>query len=84
MDDDLGEVFGVFQSFVDKRLAAIMTHVDAVAVPDVSSTDVFAGPHPKGVPVARVEGDAADGVRAITLEDGFPGSPRVDRFPEVS
>ena len=65
-------------------LAAVVALVDAVAVADAALAVVLAGADPDDVRVLRVEGDAADGVRTLAVEDRRPGGAGVGRLPHAA
>ena len=82
MDDDLGEVLRGFEAHFGPTAAAIFAAVDAVAKADMPTADVLTGAEPDDLGVGGVEGDAAGGVDALTIEDRLPGRARVDRLPD--
>ena len=59
--------------------AAVPTPVDAVAVAHVSAGDVLAGADPDDVGIGRVEGQTADRVRPLLVEEGRPRRAGVRR-----
>src|SRR5262249_25533373 len=64
------------------RLAAIVGAVDAIAVADAALAVVLAGADPDGFGVLGVEGDGADGVGALVVEEGVPGGAGVGGLPD--
>src|SRR5207253_7121363 len=73
IDDDLADVLGFGEADVLPRLAAVVGAVDAVAIADATLAVVLAAADPDGLGVFGVEGDGADGVGALAVEEGVPG-----------
>src|SRR5262249_53482527 len=84
VDDDAADVLRVLQADVAPGLAAVVGAVDAVAVGDAALAVVLRGADPDDVGVLRVEGDGADGVRALVIEDGDPGGAGVAGLPDAA
>ena len=84
IDDDLADVLGVLQADVLPADAAVARAVDAVAVADAALGVVLAGAHPHGERVVGVEGQAADRVGALVVEDRRPGDAGVGRLPHAA
>ncbi len=83
VDQDACDVLGVVEAAVLPAPAAVGAAVQAVAEADVAAADVLAGAHPDHVGVARVEGDAADRVGALVVEDRGPGRAAVGGLPDA-
>jgi hypothetical protein len=77
-------VFGAGEAHVLPALAAVVGAIDAVAVTDRTLTVVLASADPDDVAVPGVEGDAADGVGALLVEDSRPGSAGVGGLPDAA
>ncbi len=84
VDEDLRDVLGRLEPAPLPALSSVATAVDPVAVADVSAADVLPGPDPDRLRVPRVDGDTADRVRALIVEDRCPGGPCVGRLPDVA
>ena len=84
MDDDAGDVLGVFESDVLPCGAGIGGFVHAVAVIGAAGEGVVAGADPDGVGVGWRYGYGADGVEADGIGDVFEGDAVVGGFPEAA
>jgi hypothetical protein len=84
VDNDHADVLGVLQPQVFPGGAAVEAPVNAVAVAHVAAADVLAGADPNGVAVVWVDGDGADRVRTLTVEDRRPGRPAVFGLPDTA
>ena len=84
IDQDAGDVLRVLEPHVRPRLAAVQALVDAVAVAHVAPAHVFAGAHPHGLGIGRVQRDAPNRVRALRIEDRRPCRAGVLRLPHAS
>jgi hypothetical protein len=84
VDDDPRDVLGVLQAHVLPVGPAVPASVDPVSPADVASAHVLAGADPDHVRVGRIDGDAADRVNALLVEEGSPGGARVHRLPDPS
>ena len=83
MHRDHADVARRLQPHVRERPPAVDRLVDAVAIAHRALAVVLAGADPQREVVVRVERDRADRVRAVVVEDGRPGRPRVGRLPDV-
>ena len=84
VDQDPADVLGLGEAHVGPGLAAVQALVDAVAEADMASADVLARAHPDGLGIRRVEGDAADRVRRLGVEDRRPGRAGVFGLPDAA
>src|SRR5439155_3934293 len=66
------------------RSAAIVTFVHAVTVGDGSLRIALAGPDPDDVGMLRVDGDPADRVGALFVEDRLPRRAAIGRLPDAA
>ena len=82
IDDDVADVLGFLQPGVGPARAAVVGAIDPVAEGHRALAVVFAGADPDGVEIGRIQGQAADGVRALGVEDRRPGGAVVDGFPQ--
>ncbi len=78
------DVLGLGEAHVRPGLAAVRAPIDAVAEADVTPADVLARAHPDVLGIGRVEGEAADRVRGLRVEDGRPGRAGVLRLPDAA
>ena len=81
MDDDLTDVQRPFQTDVLPALASVHRLVDPVAVGDATLAVVLATADPDDVGIGRIDGETADGIAALVVEDRLPGCAGVVRFP---
>src|SRR5207302_1158493 len=84
VEEDLADVLGLFQADLLPALAAVKGLVDAVAVADRALAVVLAGADPDDARVLGVEGDIADRVGALVVEDGGPGDAGVGGLPDAT
>ena len=84
VDGDHADVLGVVEADVLPVLTAVEALVDSVAERHRTLAVVLTGADPDHVGVCRVEGDAADRVRGLLVENWRPGDPSVDGSPEPS
>ena len=84
VDEDPADVLGLGEAHVRPGLAAVEALVDAVAETDVAAADVLARAHPDGLGIRRVEGDAADRIGRLGVEDGRPGRAGVLGLPDAA
>src|SRR5207248_9515053 len=82
--DHAGDAFGLGHAHVLPGLAAVGGLVDAVADRDGVARPGFAGAHPDGARIARVDGDGSDRLHGLLVEDGFEGRPTVVRLPHAA
>ena len=64
--------------------AAVATPVDPVAPGHVPPAHVLARPHPHDVRIGRIDGDIADGIGRLVVENGRPGDARVRGLPDAT
>ena len=81
VDEDPADVLGLREPHVRPGLAAVEALVDAVAEADVTAADVLARPDPDRFRIGRIDGDAADGIRPLAIEDRRPGRAGVLGLP---
>ncbi len=81
VDHDPGDVLRGFQADPGKTRPAINRLVEPVAVPDAPLAVVFASADPDHQVIAGIDGDAADRVRPVTVEDRRPGGSGIRGFP---
>ena len=88
VDEDVGDVFGGVQAHVVPRRAAIEAAIHAGAPGHMAAADRLAGADPHRFGTVGVDGDAADRIRLLMLEDrrpcracvgGLPHAARTDR-----
>src|SRR5262249_6728781 len=84
VDQDFADVLGVLEADVLPGLAAVVGAVDAVAVGDAALAVVLPRTDPDDVRVLRVEGDVADRVGALVVEDRRPAGAGVGRLPDAA
>src|SRR5262249_52237830 len=84
VEEDLADVLGLLQADLVPGLAAVDGFVDAVAVADRALAVVLAGAYPDDVGVLRVQGDVADRVGALFVENGRPGGAGVLGLPDAA
>ena len=77
-------MLGEFEAHVFEGLSAIETAINAVSVAHTALVVVFAGSHPKDVGVFGIQGEAADALRAVTIENGLVGGSSVGGFPDAA
>ena len=80
--DDRGDVLGVLQPLVGPGVAAVLGKIDAVAKAHVAAADVFARADPDPIRLRGIDGDVADRVRHLLVEQRSPGDARVFCFPD--
>ncbi len=83
VDDDLADVFGLFQPHVLPTLAAILRPIDTVAVCHAALTVVFTRTDPHNKRIVRVKCHATNRVRSFSIKDWLEGSPGIRRFPHT-
>src|ERR1019366_6872497 len=84
VDEDFGDVLGVFEPHVLPGAAGVGALVDAVAIADGALGFVLTSAQPDGIGVVRVDGDAAQRVGAAVIEDGIEGDAAIGGFPEAA
>src|SRR5262249_52362646 len=84
IDKDLSDVLRIQQAQRLPGRTTIRTLVNAVAEAATALRLVLPCAEPDDIGVLRVEGDAADRVRAVVVEDRLPGQPAVRRLPNAS
>jgi len=83
MYQDLADVHRLLQADVLPVLAAVSGAVDSVAVGDAALAVVLARADPDDVGIGRIDGDAADGIAALVVEDRLPRDARVVGLPDI-
>src|SRR5579872_2379630 len=73
IDHDAGDVLGVLEAYIAPGAAGVFTFVNTVAIGDTPLVIVLAGAGPDDGGILRVDGDGADGVGAVIIEDRSPG-----------
>ena len=84
IDQDLADVFRGCEAHVLPCAAAVPAPVDPVAPRHVPPAHVFARADPHNVGIGRVDGDVADGIRGVIVEDRGPGGARVRGLPDAA
>src|ERR1700724_1369679 len=84
IDHDAGDVLRALEAEVLPVPAAVGRPVDAVAVGDAALAVVLAGADPDDQRVVGVDGDAADRVGALAVEDRLEGGAGVDGLPHAA
>ncbi len=92
-DEDHVSVPGIHQDLPDMLRApephvlpgatGVPAQVHPVSPGHVAAADVLSRPHPHHVGVVGVQGDVADGVGSLLVEDGGPGGSGVGGSPEA-
>jgi hypothetical protein len=81
---DAADVLGFTEPHVLPRLAAVHALVDAVAERHRALGVVLPGANPDRIGVRRIDGHAADGVRALRVEDRLPRRSGVVGLPQTA
>ena len=81
---DAGDVLGELEADVAEGAAAVFALVDAVAVGDAALVVVLAGAHPDDGGILGIDGDPADGIGAVVVEDRGPGGAVVGGQPDAA
>ena len=81
---DARDVLGELEAHVAEGASAVFALIDAVAVGDAALVVVLAGADPDDGGVLGVDGDPADGVGAVVVEDGRPGGAVVGGRPDAA
>ena len=84
VDHDAADVHGALQPHVLPALAPVEGAVDAVAVADRALAVVLAGADPDHVRGRGGDGQAADGVAALAVEDRLQGDAAVGGLPHAA
>ncbi len=84
MEDDAGDVLGAVEPHVGPGLAGVERAVDAVADRGAVAQVPLAGAHPDDVRVPLEDGDGADRVHRLVVEDRQPGEAAVPRLPDAA
>ena len=84
IDGDLRNLLAIAQAEVRPGLSRIRRFVNAVANGEVGPLKTFAACDVNDVRVGRRDGDGADGLRRLVVEDGRPGAAVVVRFPDAA
>ena len=84
IDQNLCDVLAVFQADVGPVLAAVGGLVDAVADRDAVARPGLAGANPDCFRIRGIDGDRADRLRALAVEDGLVGRAAVHRLPHAA
>src|SRR5439155_21912950 len=74
----------VVEAEVSPSLAAVGGFVNAVANGEVGPLNTFAACDVNDVRVGRRDGDGADVLRRLVVEDGRPGAAVVVRYPDAA
>ena len=81
---DTRDVLGCLEAHVLPGAAGVFALVDAIAKGDAALVVVFAGAHPDNRRILGIDGDGADGVGAVGIEDRRPGSAVVVREEDAA
>ena len=73
VNNDFGNVFRIFETFVGPRFAGILTQVNAIAVAHMPAAHIFAGTSPDALVVRWINGQATNGIGSVIIENGIPG-----------
>ena len=84
IDHDAADVLASLQADVPPRPAGIVAAIDAVAVADAALVVGFAGADPDRARVLRIDGDRADRIGALVLEDRREGDAGVGGLPHAA
>src|SRR5712671_4284551 len=82
--EDAGDALGLGQAHVGPRLASVGGLVDTVADGDRVARPGLAGADPDGPRVARVDGDRADRLHRLLVEDGPEARAAVLTLPDAA
>ena len=81
---DAGDVLGELEAHVAEGAPAVFALIDAVAVGDAALVVVLARAHPDDGGILGIDGDPADGVGAVVVEDRGPGGAVVGGGEDVA
>src|SRR5262249_44756736 len=84
VDHDARDMLGLLQSHIAPGAAAVLALVDAIAVGDAALIVVLAAAHPNHRGILGVDGDSADRVGALVVEDGRPGGAVIVSKPDAA
>ena len=84
MHDDARDALGLAQPHVGPGLSSVGGAIDAVADRDRVAGPGFARAHPDGARIARVDGDGADRLHLLLVEEGLESRSAVVRFPHAA
>ena len=74
IDGEGGNLLAVAQAEVSPGLAGVSGFVDAVADGEVGAVQALAAGHVDDVGIGGSDGDGADRLRGLVIEDGVPGA----------
>src|SRR6185295_16579359 len=83
IDHDARDRLGIFKTHLRERLTGIGGFVDAVAEAGALAVVGLARTDPNDVWIGRSDGDIADGVSAVRVEDRLKGRAVIGRLPNA-
>ena len=84
IDENLADVLRCGEPHLLPGAASVEAPVYAAAPGHVAAADVLAGTDPDHVRVVRIDGDGADRVRRLVIEDRRPGDAGIGRLPQTA
>ena len=84
IDQDFGDVLGIFQADAGPVLSAVGRFVDAISDRNAVPHPGFAGADPHRLGIGRINREGADGLHILAIENGAESRAPIYRLPNAT